>query len=470
MSRLMLDVNWLLGRLRRIYFMALPEDENDYEKSRRFYIAADSAAQVIAQLAGGTFLVSLMLSVGFSDAQAGVLTSIACLAAFFQLFTMHKVNHLKKRKLFVCLMTLQKLYLALIFFVPLLPVADGIRQLMVVLGYFVAQICAQIGTPATQDWITTLIPLRMRGSYFSRKDAIAVFFTVTVMLFSGILMDATAGPRQNIGFSINGATILFLSLLNFWALSCMKEPRPSRMNEQGKEMHGKLCRKYPQEELPGKRGALFSEMKEALRIPDFRMALCVTLLWQTAFYSAAPFNASYQLGELGLPFTFLMVISFLGNLIRILITPLMGRLGDRYGMAFLYKYSLVGILLYFVFHGLAVPSNAVPMIILSTLASSLGWSFAGIGLFGVQLELLDEKKRDIQLSILSAISGVYAFLVSLLAGELLDFLQKERPMLAGRSFYAQQFTNALGALFLLILILYLKFCVQKREKEPGRQA
>lgn len=61
MEKLMLDMNWCLGRLRRIYFMALPESEADYEKSRRRYIVGDSAAQTIAQLAGGTFLVSLML-------------------------------------------------------------------------------------------------------------------------------------------------------------------------------------------------------------------------------------------------------------------------------------------------------------------------------------------------------------------------------------------------------------------------
>ena len=115
MERLLLDMHWFLGRFRRIYFMALPENEADYEKSRRRYIVGDAAAQTIAQLAGGTFLVSLMLSVGFSDAQAGVLTSVASLAAIFQLFTMRKVSHLHKRKLFVCLMTLQKLYLALIF-------------------------------------------------------------------------------------------------------------------------------------------------------------------------------------------------------------------------------------------------------------------------------------------------------------------------------------------------------------------
>ena len=214
MERLMLDMHWFLGRFRRIFFMALPESEADYEKSRRRYIVGDAASQTIVQLAGGAFLVSLMLSVGFSDAQAGVLTSVASLAALFQLFTMQMVNHLKKRKLFVCLMTMQKLYLAFIFFIPLLPIQDGSRQLLVITGYFIAQICAQIGTPATQDWIASLVPARLRGNYFSRKDAVCVFVTVTMMLVSGIVMDAATGERQNMGFTLNGSMILLLVLLN----------------------------------------------------------------------------------------------------------------------------------------------------------------------------------------------------------------------------------------------------------------
>lgn len=468
MNRLLLDMNWLLGRFRKIYFMALPENETDYEKSRRYYIAGDSATQTVGQLAGGTFLVSLMLSVGFSDAQAGVLTSVATLAALFQLFTMRRINHLKKRKLFVCLTVLQKLYLALIFFIPLLPAGNGLKRFLLVAGYFFAQICAQIGTPATQDWLATLVPARLRGSYFSRKDAIAVFITVTVMLFSGILMDATAGPKQHVGFLINGGMILFLVLLNFWAFSCMKEPRTARLNAQGKEIHGKLRKKYQEEEDTKGHGILLAEMKEAFRSPDFRIAFIATLLWQTSFYCAAPFNTSYQLTELSLPFTFIMVIGFLGNMLRIAITPFMGKMGDRYGMAFLYKYTLMGILMYYIFFALAVPSNAYPMIIVGTVCSALGWSFAGIGLFGVQLELLDEKKRDLQLSILSSLSGVYGFVVSLVAGELLDFLQKARIPFMGHTLYAQQFTNVLGAFFLTLLILYLKVKVQKRERQLGQ--
>ena len=464
MERLMLDMHWFLGRFRRTFFMALPENEADYEKSRRRYIVGDAAAQTIVQLAGGTFLVSLMLSVGFSDAQAGVLTSVGCLAALFPLFTMRMVNHLTKRKLFICLMTVQKLYLAFIFFIPLLPVPDSARQLLLITGYFIAQVCAQIGTPATQDWIASLVPARLRGNYFSRKDAVCVFVTVTMMLLSGIVMDATAGERQSTGFTLNGSIILILVLLNAWAFSCMKEPRLGEMNADGKEIHGKLRHKYMQKQSTHN-GSFLLEMRDAFGKADFRMAFTLTLLWQTAFYCAAPFNSSYQLEELGMPFTFIMVIGFLCNMLRIAITPLMGKLGDKHGMAFLYKYSLVGILLYFIFFALAVPSNAYPMVILGTVFSALGWSFAGIGLFGVQLELLEEGKRDIHLSILLALSGVYGFLVSFASGFLLDFLQKTLISRPGQRLYAQQFTNLLGAGFLLLTIVYLKCKVQKRERQ-----
>ena len=51
---------------------------------------------------------------------------------------------------------------------------------------------------------------------------------------------------------------------------------------------------------------------------------------------------------------------------------------------------------------------------------------------------------------------------------LLDFLQQANFTLAGHSLYAQQFTNVLGALFLALLIFYLKVKVQKREQQLGQ--
>ena len=69
-----------------------------------------------------------------------------------------------------------------------------------------------------------------------------------------------------------------------------------------------------------------AEISAAFCDGDFRMAFFTNMLWLTAYYTAAPFNTSYQLGELSLSFTFLMVVGFLGNLARIAVTPAVGRL------------------------------------------------------------------------------------------------------------------------------------------------
>ena len=469
MNNLSFTAKRLLGKIRRIYFMALPEDDSDYQRSRNYYIAADSAAQTIGNMVGGSYLTSLMLAVGFSDASIGTLTSMASLAALFQLFTMQTVNKMKKRKFFICMIVLLKLLFTVMFLVPLFHMPERISQVMIALCFFLAQSAAQIVAPATSDWIASLIPLESRGKYFAKKDAILVFIVVTVLLIVGIIMDALSGPRQNIGFLVCALIILAMVIINFWALSKMKEPRTSTLNEDGKEVHGKLARKYFDLDRELEKTSFLAEFKEAFRSHDFRMAFITTALWMTAFYAASPFNSSYQLKELGLPFTFLQVTSFISNMIRISITPKMGKLGDSYGMAFVYKYSLMGILLFFGIYIFTVPSNAYPFTIVATLCSALGWSFAGSGLFGVQLEMLDDKKRTIQFSILSSLTGTYGFLISVVSGQLLDYLQNHRPSIFGITLYAQQVTNTLGVFFLVVLILYLKFKVQKREKELRRQ-
>ncbi len=457
-----------LGRIRRIYFMALPEDDRDYKRSQNYFIAADSAAQTIGNMVGGSYLTSLMLAVGFSDASIGTLISMASLAALFQLFTMKTINKMKKRKLFICLIVLLKILFAVMFLVPLFQMPDRISQVLIASCFFLGQSAAQIVGPATSDWIASLIPVESRGKYFAKKDAILVFIIVTVLLVIGIVMDATAEIDQNIGFIFCAVLVLILVAINFFALSKMKEPRTTFLNEEGKEVHGKLTRRYKEFGEDEVHTSFFAEFKEAFHSSDFRIAFFTTALWMTAFYVASPFNSSYQIKELGLPFTFLQIISFGSNMIRISITPQMGKLGDRYGMAFMYKYSLVGILLFFAIYMFTVPSNAYPMTIAATLFSALGWSFAGSGLFGVQLEMLNEKKRTIQFSILSSLTGTYGFLVSVVAGRILNYIQHHRPSIFGITLYAQQVTNALGVLFLLILILYLKFRVQRREKEIRR--
>lgn len=464
-----LIVNYVLGKARRVYFMAIPENKEELKKSRIYFTISDACAQTIAQLAGGTFLVSLMAYVGMSDANIGVIISLGSFLALFQLITLGYVRTLKKYKFFVCVTALQRIFFVLMYFVPILMIDTRLQIILLVTFYCIAQTCIQIGTPATQDWIASLVPGRLRGRYLSIKDSVVVAVIATVMLGSGVLLDYFKQTDLVVGFCLIGMIILILVMVNVVCLSLMKEPRLAYINRDGKEMHGRITKAIKAQEKSTKQESLWTELKEALGSKHFMKMITLNCLWMTCFYIASPFNASYQIKELALPYTFIMVIGFLANLVRIYLTPKIGKIADKYGMAKILKYVMFALGVSYLVTAFTVPSNAYVMVIIGTTFSALGWTFIGPGLFGVQLEFLNKDKRVIQLTILSSLSGVYGFAVSYVGSRILNYLQYHPLEVAGKSIYAQQVLNVLGFLMIIITVTYIKVFVESERIKINNQ-
>jgi MFS family permease len=448
---------YMMGQMRRIYFMALPESEKDMKSSRYYFIVADSAVQTIAQLIGGTFLATLMSYSGVSDANIGIITSLVSLAALSQLFLINFFKKIKKYKLLVTATALQRMLFAVIYLIPILMIGKTAASIFIVLLYFVGQVFVQIGSPASQDWIASLVPSRIRGNYFSTKDSIAVFVVSSMMLICGMVFDHYKSTGDMLtGFKIISAIIFLLTIINVVALSMMKEPKTSYVNASGKEMHGRLAKRAKEQETAPEVKSIVHEIKEAFQDHRFRKAFTVQCLFTLAFYICAPFNASYQINDLSLPYTFIMLVSFIFNLYRIFIMPRLGRLADKYGMSKLTRFSLLALGLNFLSASFMMPWNAYPMYILSTFFSSTAWAFLGIGLFGIQLDFFQNEKRMIWLTITSSLSGVFGFLVSIFAGTILDMLQHQNLHLLGTKIYAQQVLNLLGFLITLFAVFFIK--------------
>lgn len=467
----MLFNRFLLARLRRIYFMALPESKSDFKKSRICFTVGDSAVQTIIQLSGGTFLATLMSFCGISDANIGIITSLVSLAAISQIFLINYFKKLKKYKFLVCFTALQRLLFTVIYFIPLLSISSTKKALLIVLLYFAGQIFVQIGTPASQDWIASLVPSRLRGKYFTIKDSIAVFVVSSTMLIGGIILDFFKKRNPEDGFIIIGSLIFILVMINFIAFSKMKEPKISYMNTEGKEMHGRLAKKAKEYEKtsPHEKKSIFNEIREAFSDRKFRKAFILQTMYTLSFYICLPFNASYQINELSLPYTFIMLVIFIANLYRIYISPKLGRLADKYGMAKLLRYTLFALGLNMLSNALTVPGNAYPLFILSNVIASTAWAFVGIGLFGVQLDFFRNDKRMIWLTIVSSVSGVFGFVVSILGGKLLDILQKSNLHINGTPIYAQQVLNLLGFLIMLFTVWYIRFYIETEKIDKNHK-
>ena len=464
MNNVVLMTNYVMGKMRRIYFMSLPENRHDYKKSRVCYTVGDSAAQTIVQLAGGTFLVTLMEVLGISDGNMGIVASISSLAAIANLISMKLSAKLEKNKLFVCVTVMQKFWLAFMFFIPLMSISSGMKRVLMVACYCLAQVSIQLGTPATVDWVASLIPSKLRGRYYATKDSIAVFVVVTVMLLMGIFIDIIKEVNINIGFIVLGTVIALLALINVVSFSKMKEPKVSAMDNSGKEIHGSLVKKsrggaYQKQDI-----SIIREAKEALKNKGFRKILWLNFLWLTAFYSASPFNSSYQIKDLSLPYTYIMILSFATSMLRIYLTPKAGKLADKLGMAKVMRWALTAMGLHYTMLSLSRPSNAYAMAAMASTFSALGWTFVGIGMLGIQLEYLDEKKRIVQYAFLAMMSGVYGFLVSFIAGRLIDMLQGIELSIGSYKVYAQQITNLNGVVFVVITILYLTIAIAGKGK------
>jgi len=468
LNNLMYMHRYLMGQIRRIYFMALPESKKDLKSSRIYYTTADTAAQTIGQLVGGTFLATLMSHSGVSDANIGIITSMFSLAALSQLFLINFLKRIKKYKFLVCATALQRSLFAALYLVPLLGISHMSKAVLIILLYFIGQIFVQIGLPASQDWIASLVPSRLRGKYFSIKDSVAVFVVSSTMLVCGMVFDHYKKTNIETGFIIVGAVIFILTLINVVGLSRMKEPRISYVNEDGKEMHGRLAKKAKEHETTRKPQTIPSELKEAFGNRKFRKAFTVQCLYTFSFFICVPFFASYQINDLRLPYTFIMLVGFLLNLYRIYITPKLGRMADKYGMAKLLRYTLLALGLNFLVLAFTMPFNAYPMHVIGSFFGSTAWAFAGIGLFGIQLDFFKSEKRMIWLTITSSLSGLFGFLVSILGGTMLSRLQSLSLVLLGQKIYAQQVLSLLGFFILLFTVFYIKYFIETEKIDTNR--
>ena len=454
---------WFLGgKFRKLFFMSVPESEEDYKHSRNMYILADTMYQTIANLAGGTFLMTLLASLDISDGTIGTVLSIGSLAAVFQLLILKFIQNLKKYKLYVTLTIFQRVWFGIIFFIPFLNCSTKIKGILVILLYLAAQILSQASTPVLVSWIAYLIPERIRGEFLAKKEAIAVFITVFSIFLMGIVFDYFSGSHLSQAFLIIGIILILLSLVNTAVIIRMHDPHPSLVNEAGKELHGHLARRA-EKNMPKIQKSFFQIARETFQNSGFQKCLVVSVLWNLCYYIACPFMSSYTIRDLGLSYTYVTLIGLLTTILRVSILPFMGRFSDRKGAEKALSLSLFILMLSSLINVFLVPENATVLYIASSLVAAVGWSYIGAGLLNIQLKYLDQEKQTEQYTILSASCGVMAMGISFVGGKILDFLQQHKPVFFGKALYAQQILNGVSAVLMMIMILYVLFGVKKKQ-------
>ncbi|MDD3335636.1 MAG: MFS transporter [Eubacteriales bacterium] len=439
---------WISHLKRRLQSAPQPPDIAQQRSSRLFYALGESSWVAVDQLSANTYLAALMLYLGFSDSIIGALMSVSALVCVVQFLTISLSRRFHGKRMVVTVTSAQRLWMAFLFFIPFFPLSVELKMVLMVAVYFLFKTAISFGGPAASEWVAQMTPKRIIGRYLSAKDATAVGFQAVVLLVASVILDTYKTTQPLRAFGLLGIMVVVLCLFGFIAYMRVEDVEEETAN-------------IPKH----KRERIWPQIVCCLKSPAFRTVMVMDCLWQISYYIASPYNASYSIKEMSLSFTFMSAVGFAGNFARILIARQMGKWADRTSMAKVLRWSLILFAIQYVIWILMRPEMATWMYLIMMAFSASGWSFIGVGLFGVKLELLPPGQRQVQFAVTAAISGLVGFIMSCIGGGLLDWLQKLDMSLNGMVIYPQQILNLLGVICVLLLCLYLKLVVERREKE-----
>lgn len=454
---------FLLGKLRQKYFMQIPENDKEYKYSRIWFIVDGATAATVNILITGAFLAAIIKALGISDSFNGIISAIPSLACIVQLVGLELAKRMKKIKLFVCIYALiHRLFFAFIFFIPFLNISIGAKVILFIGFFLLAHVLGQMIAPVAGNWISSLVRENKRGKYFANRDSIMVIVSVIISLVAGKVFDFfRVSGDENLSFLFISALLLAMAIINFAALTMVKEPRFSYFSRDNKEMHGNLVKKRITKDITEDCEKFRHTFKKVILDQRFRTSIILTILWQSAFFFSTPYFGIYQISDLKLSYTYIMIMGFIGSFIRIIVTPMGGEVADKKSWGLVLKAAILVMAIAFIINGFTVPSNAHIMFAVFSVLTGIAWAGVAPGIFSIQLDLAPDGDKTAYLGINAAIMGVCGFLSSVIGGYILQFMLDHNNKLLGQTIYGQQILSFGSGIMLLILVIYIKCSVEK---------
>ncbi len=385
----------------------------EIDNGLRVSIVEGSFATLYATLAGGMFLNGLALFLGANSFQIALLSAIPALVTGFSFLAGFLVRRAGRRKPLV-LWTAGVGRAVFIVIVPFLLLQLKVGLLLFFATIVLSSILMAIAGTTWQSWISDLVPEERRGRFFGLRNAIHGLIGVLTALTAGRAMDFL----KSRGHELTGYGLAFGLAVVFGLISTLlltRQPEPA----------------MPEKPPVSLRELLFGPLKE----PQFRRLTTFLAVWFLTGTLASPFYMVHLLKNLHFSFTAIGVYSIIGGLTGLVFQQFWGRVIDKFGSrpVTILNFSLVGImpLLWII----ATPTFRLP-IWLDGLLNGIIWSGASLGLWNLLLDLADNPQRkESYFAIYGVVTGVGAFLASLLAGAVAQALSGLRLQIAGYTFF-----------------------------------
>jgi MFS family permease len=384
----------------------------EIDRGLRVSIVEGAFAMVYSTLGGGMFLTGLALWLGANSFQIALIAAIPPLVTGFSFLSGYLVRRVGSRKKLVIWSAGigRSVYAILVPFLLLrMKVSLGLFFATVALSSLIMTIAGTIW----QSWISDLVPEERRGRFFGLRNAIHGILGVTTAYAAGRGMDLLkAQGYEPVGYGLAFGLAVLFGVVSTVLL--FKQPEP--------------------ELVPCPALGLSRTLLGPLKEPQFSKLILFLAVWFLTGTLASPFYIVHLIRNLHFSFTAIGVYSMIGGAIGMLFQLLWGRAIDRFGSrpVTVLSFAFVGVCpLLWLF---ATPTFYLPVWV-DALLNGVVWTGGSLGLWNLLLDLADDPThRESYFAIYSVVTGLGAFVASLLSGVIAQALHSFHLTLLGFHF------------------------------------
>lgn len=377
------------------------KDKLEKEKTMKLSIKEGSYSSISGAMGDG-YIIPFALTLTKNNLYIGLLRSFSgLLPPVFQPFGSRLMNKISRKKIIVTYVALQAL-----MWLPIMVIALFMWKSLFVsyLPYFLLlfyTLYAVVGAIAGPAWFSLLgdiVPEKIRGKYFGKRNKICGAVALVASLIAAFLLDF---------FKTRGLVLLGFSLLFFIsfltrgvaALYFRKHYEPRFARGEKKDYFS------------------FWTFLKGFKKYNFTKFTYFVAVMYFAVYVASPFFTVYMLDNLKFSYVVFMAVNLASSLASLLMMPVWGKFSDKYGgrQVLVISSILISIMPVLWFFSSSPYYLMLPMII-----SGIGWAGFNLSSFNFIYDSVSPKKRGLCVAYFNILTGIGLFLGSAVGGLILN--------------------------------------------------
>lgn len=390
------------------YVSAMGARRSELRETFRISISEGVFSQVYGSLAGpgSAFLTRLLVFLGAGPLHFSLLSAIGQVSMLFQpLGILVGRGSISRKRRVVAWAAAGRSLTPLLGLAPLL-LPRHLALPAVLLVFFAITSILAVSTNMWMGWIASMVPRKIRGRFFAKRNAVLMTFGLVVSFGFGMWLDAYAVPPTGAGafvarvFSISPAGLpraLFLTFVTAGLLGIL----------------GLLIlRRQPERLEPVSSETLGNTVLEPLRNPNFRRLCFFGAWWMMAVGVGAPFWQPFMIQVLGMGLVEMLMYGAVSTAGAVLTLRYWGRLIDRYGNRTAMKLAIVaGTFIPLVW--LFVTRETRWILVFEAAASGSMWGCVGVVTSNLVLAVAPRGREQASSGLYSAVCGL-AMIVTML--------------------------------------------------------